>query len=184
VLLGKYEGADGLKTGYIDESGYNIAVTAERAGMRLISVILGVPDVGAVSGAALRAVESASLLDWGFATYTTVHPVYGEPAPVHVWKGRARVVRLQARPEPVVVVRKDQASSVLTEVLQARDVEAPVKAGQVLGAVVVSLGGRELARFPLRAEADVDQGGLFRRALDSVVLFLRGMRLEKAPAGV
>ena len=179
VLLGEYEGADGLKTGYIDESGYNIAVTAERGGMRLISVILGVPDSGPVSGVALRAEESAALLDYGFATFTTVHASYDEPAPVHVWKGRARAVGLQASPEPIVAVRKDQASSLHTEVLQTLDVEAPVKAGQVLGAVVVSLGGRELARFPLRAEADVDRGGIIRGALDSVVLFLRGIRPER-----
>ncbi len=184
VLLGKYEGADGLKTGYIDESGYNIAVTAERAGMRLISVILGVPDVGAVSGAALRAAESAALLDWGFATFTTVHAAYDEPAPVHVWKGRERTVLLRASPAAIVVVRKDQASAVRAEVLQAGDVEAPIRAGEVLGAVVVSVGGRELARFPLRAQGEVARGGLLRRALDSVVLFLRGIRLEKAPAGV
>jgi D-alanyl-D-alanine carboxypeptidase (penicillin-binding protein 5/6) len=175
VLLGKYEGADGLKTGYIDEAGYNIAVTAERAGMRLVSVILGVPDFGAVSGAALRAVESAALLDYGFATFTTVLTAYDEPAPAHVWKGSARSVGLKASPEPIVAVRKDQASSLRTEVVQTFDVEAPVRAGQVLGAVVVSLDGKELARFPLRAEADVDRGGFFRRALDSVVLFLRGI---------
>jgi D-alanyl-D-alanine carboxypeptidase (penicillin-binding protein 5/6) len=182
VLLGKYEGADGLKTGYIDESGYNIAVTAERAGMRLISVILGVPDVGRVSGAELRATESAELLDYGFAAFTTVRPSYDQPAPAHVWKGRARSVALRASPVPIVAVRKDQASSLRTEVLQSLDVEAPVKTGQVLGAIVVSLGGQELARFPLLAEEDVDRGGLFRRALDSIVLFLRGIHPARAAA--
>jgi D-alanyl-D-alanine carboxypeptidase (penicillin-binding protein 5/6) len=184
VLLGKYEGVDGLKTGYIDESGYNIAVTAERAGMRLISVILGVPDVGQVSGAVLRAVESAALLDYGFATFTTVHAMYDEPAPVHVWKGKVRTVGLRASPAPIVAVRKDQVSSIRTEILQAFDVEAPVRAGQTLGAVVVSLGGRELARFPLRAAADVDRGGFLRRALDSVLIFLRAIHPEKAQSGV
>jgi D-alanyl-D-alanine carboxypeptidase (penicillin-binding protein 5/6) len=83
---------------------------------------------------------------------------------------------------PIVAVRKDQASSLRTEVLQSLDVEAPVKTGQVLGAIVVSLGGQELARFPLLAEADVDRGGLFRRALDSIVLFLRGIHPARAAA--
>jgi len=183
VLLGKYEGADGLKTGYIDESGYNLAATAERAGMRLISVILGVPDTAAVSGAVLRAVESATLLDYGFTTFTTVHAAYDVPVPAHVWKGSARAVALTASPPPIVAVRKDRAASVRTEVLQTLDVEAPVRAGQVLGAVVVSLGGTELARFPLRAEADVDRGGFFRRILDSIVIFFRGIHPQKPPAG-
>jgi len=175
VLLGRYEGADGLKTGYIDESGYNIAVTAERAGMRLISVILGVPDVGGVSGAVLRATESAALLDYGFGTFTTVRPAFDPPVPAHVWKGRARAVTVTASPEPTVAVRRDQATEVRAEVIQALDVEAPVRAGEVLGTVVVTLGDRELARFPLRAAADVDRGGVFRRGLDSIVLFIRGL---------
>jgi len=175
VLLGKYEGADGLKTGYIDESGYNMAVTAERSGMRLISVILGVPDVGAVSGAVLRATESAALLDFGFGTFTTVRPAYDPPVPARVWKGRARIVTVTAVPEPTVAVRKDQASEVRAEITQVLDVEAPVKAGEELGTVVVTLEGRELARFPLRAEADVDRGGVVRRALDSIALFVRGI---------
>jgi D-alanyl-D-alanine carboxypeptidase (penicillin-binding protein 5/6) len=182
VLLGKYEGVDGLKTGYIDESGYNIAVTAERAGMRLISVILGVPDVGSVSGATLRAAESAELLDYGFSTFTTARVAFGEPAPARVWKGRARSVRLRASPVPIVAVRKDQETSLRAEVIQIFDVEAPVRAGRVLGAVAVLLGEKELARFPLRAEADVDRGGFFRRVLDSIVLFLRGIQPEKSPA--
>jgi D-alanyl-D-alanine carboxypeptidase (penicillin-binding protein 5/6) len=180
VLLGRYEGADGLKTGYIDESGYNIAVTAERDGMRLISVILGVPDVGGVSGAELRATESAALLDYGFSSFMTVRPSFAPPAPAHVWKGRARSVALRAIPVPIVAVRKDQASSLRTEVMQLPDVEAPVTAGQVLGTVVVFLGDAELARFPLRAETTVDRGGVFRRAWDSIVLFFRGIHPVRA----
>ena len=182
VLLGKYEGADGLKTGYIDESGYNLAATAERAGMRLISVILGVPDTAAASGAVLRAVESASLLDYGFSTFTTVRPAYENPVPAHVWKGRKRTVVLSASPPPIVAVRRDQAASVRTEVLQTLDVEAPVRAGQALGVVVVTLGGTELARFPLRAGSDVDRGGLVRRMLDSIVIFFRGIHPARLPA--
>lgn len=175
LLLGRYDGVDGLKTGYIDESGYNIAVTAERDGMRLVGVILGVPESGGVSGEARRAAESARLLDYGYSTFTVVHPQFQAPASPRVWKGRARSVAVAVRPEPVVVVRKDQASALKTALVQYLDVEAPVKAGQTLGAVVVSLGGRELVRFPLRAAAEVSRGGIFRRALDSIVLFVRGI---------
>ena len=182
VLLGKYAGADGLKTGYIDESGYNLAATAERAGMRLISVILGVPDTAATSGSVLRAVESAALLDYGFSTFMTVRAAFEEPVPAHVWKGRERTVVLSASPRPIVAVRKDQTASVRAEVLQTFDVEAPVRAGQVLGAIVVTLGGTELARFPLRAGADVDRGGLVRRIVDSIVIFFRGIHPARLPA--
>jgi len=182
VLLGHYDGVDGLKTGYIDESGYNIAVTAERDGMRLISVILGVPNVGRVSGAQLRATESAELLDYGFQTFTTVQPGYTTSAAVRVWKGRARTVALLARPTPVVALRKDQVSAVQTRVQQVTNVLAPLKAGQILGNVVVSVGGKEIARFPLEAALDVPKGSALRRAFDSVVLFFRSLFGKPVPA--
>jgi len=184
VLLGRYDGVDGLKTGYIDESGYNIAVTAERSGMRLVCVILGVPDSGGVSGAVLRATESARLLDYGFGTFTAVRPPYELPASPRVWKGTARTVGIRANPSPYVVVRKEEASSVRTSLLQAVDVEAPVIAGEALGAVVVSVGDRQIAQFPLRAVSDVPRGGFLRRALDSVILFFRGITPIRAPDGV
>jgi D-alanyl-D-alanine carboxypeptidase (penicillin-binding protein 5/6) len=167
VLLGKYEGVDGLKTGYIDESGYNI---------------LGVPDVGAVSGSVLRASESAALLDYGFQTFTTVRPRYDSPVPVRVWKGKARAVVVRAAHEPVVAVRRDQASEVRAKIIQTPDVEAPVRTGEQLGTVVVTLEGRELARFPLRAAADVDRSGVVRRALDSIALFFRGIQPARPPS--
>jgi serine-type D-Ala-D-Ala carboxypeptidase (penicillin-binding protein 5/6) len=182
VLLGHYEGVDGLKTGYIDESGYNIAVTAERGGMRLISVILGVPNVGNISGATLRATQSAALLDYGFQNFTTLQPAYPPPAAVRVWKGRARNVDLIARLTPVVAIRKEQAAAVKTSVQQITDILAPLRAGQVLGNVIVSLNGKEIARFPLEAARAVETGSFVRRAYDSVILFFRSLFGKSVPA--
>lgn len=61
-LLRTYDGADGLKTGFICDSGYNVVATASRDGRRVIAVVLG-----ATSGAA-RNVRAASLLEHGFQT--------------------------------------------------------------------------------------------------------------------
>ncbi len=133
-----------------------------------------------MSGAALRARETASLLDYGFRTFTAVRVAVREPSPARVWKGKARTVAVEVDPEPVVVVPKDQASEVRAAIVRTADVEAPVKVGQELGSVVVSIGSREVARFPLRAEASVDRSGLVRRTLDSIILFLRGIHPEGA----
>jgi D-alanyl-D-alanine carboxypeptidase len=59
-LLGRYPGADGMKTGFICASGFNMVATAKRDGKRLIAVVLGAP-----SGAA-RAVKAAEMLESGF----------------------------------------------------------------------------------------------------------------------
>jgi D-alanyl-D-alanine carboxypeptidase len=60
-LLGRYPGADGMKTGFICASGFNLVATAQRDNRRLIAVVLGSP-----SGAA-RAVKAAEMFEGGFA---------------------------------------------------------------------------------------------------------------------
>ncbi|MEA2951322.1 MAG: D-alanyl-D-alanine carboxypeptidase [Alphaproteobacteria bacterium] len=59
-LLGRYPGADGMKTGYICASGFNMVVSATRNGKRLIAVVLGAPS------SAVRAMKAAQLLERGF----------------------------------------------------------------------------------------------------------------------
>lgn len=60
-LLRNCQGVDGLKTGYVRASGYNIVITAERQGRRLVGVLLGAKSPGA------RAREAGKLLEMGFS---------------------------------------------------------------------------------------------------------------------
>jgi D-alanyl-D-alanine carboxypeptidase len=62
TLLGRYPGADGMKTGFICASGFNLVATATRDGRRLIAVVLGAPS------SAVRAVKAAHLLEQGFSS--------------------------------------------------------------------------------------------------------------------
>ncbi len=59
-LIGRYPGIDGMKTGFICASGFNVVATATRNGRRLIAVVLGAPS------SAARAVKAAELLEGGF----------------------------------------------------------------------------------------------------------------------
>jgi D-alanyl-D-alanine carboxypeptidase len=63
-LIGRYPGADGMKTGFICASGFNVVASATRDGRRLITVVMGSPS------AAQRTIKAAELLDRGFATST------------------------------------------------------------------------------------------------------------------
>jgi D-alanyl-D-alanine carboxypeptidase len=64
TLLDRYPGTDGMKTGFICASGFNIVVSAKRNGRRLIAVMLGAPSGG------VRAVKVAQMLERGFQTGT------------------------------------------------------------------------------------------------------------------
>jgi D-alanyl-D-alanine carboxypeptidase len=89
TLLGRYPGADGMKTGFICASGFNLVATATRNGRQLIAVVLGSP-----SGAA-RAVKAAELLEAGFAqnplgwltpslgTVDNLAPINADPPNLH-----------------------------------------------------------------------------------------------------
>jgi D-alanyl-D-alanine carboxypeptidase len=59
-LIGRYPGADGMKTGYICASGFNLVATATRNGRQLIAVVLGAPS------SKIRAEKAAQLLERGF----------------------------------------------------------------------------------------------------------------------
>jgi D-alanyl-D-alanine carboxypeptidase len=89
TLLGRYPGADGMKTGFICNSGFNLVATATRDGRRLIAVVLGAPS------AAVRAVKAAQLLEQGFGSaplswltpslgsVESLTPIEAEPANLH-----------------------------------------------------------------------------------------------------
>jgi D-alanyl-D-alanine carboxypeptidase len=62
TLIGRYPGADGMKTGFICASGFNLVASATRNGRRLIAVVLGAPS------SAARALKAAQLLERGFNT--------------------------------------------------------------------------------------------------------------------
>ena len=61
-LIGRYPGADGMKTGFICSSGFNVVASATRDGRRLITVIMGSPS------ATERTIKAAELFDRGFST--------------------------------------------------------------------------------------------------------------------
>jgi D-alanyl-D-alanine carboxypeptidase len=83
AILGAYRGADGLKTGFTCDSGYNLVASAMRDERRLIAVVLGAPN------RANRTAAMVQLLDRGFATpasatlAATLLPPSGDPPPPH-----------------------------------------------------------------------------------------------------
>jgi D-alanyl-D-alanine carboxypeptidase len=76
TLIGRYPGADGMKTGFICASGFNLVASATRNGRRLIAVVLGAPSSAARAMKAAQLLErgfnSASGLSWFMSPYGTV----------------------------------------------------------------------------------------------------------------
>ncbi|HEY8349729.1 MAG TPA: D-alanyl-D-alanine carboxypeptidase family protein [Clostridia bacterium] len=150
-LLGTYPGADGVKTGYTGKAGRCLVSTAQRNGMRLISVVLGSPTRSA------RAEASRKLLDYGFENYRMYRlmskgDVY---AKIPVYRGVTEYVELKTDRDIVLPLSRKEA-----EALEVREhvpdvVNAPVYAGAVSGYVEFVLDGRVLAQNVLKAGEDI-----------------------------
>jgi D-alanyl-D-alanine carboxypeptidase (penicillin-binding protein 5/6) len=172
TLLFDYPGVDGLKTGYIDASGYNLAVTAERDGRRLIAVVLGVRAASVAEGARRRAVDAAVLLDYGFDEFRRLEPAVPQPPPLRVWNGKIDEVAVVANGAPAaVLVPRGRAEDVTVSVSTAGELTAPVESGQPVGAVSYRLGEEELARVELVTDAGVERAGFFKRLWHTIVRF-------------
>ena len=149
-LVRFYEGATGLKTGSTSRAGCCISASAERGGMELIAVVMK-------AGSSDDRFESArTLLDFGFATYTTVKAYPDEvPAPIPVLLGEQREVQPIVESERVVVVEKSAVKALRRETALPAEVKAPVRAGQPLGELTLTLNGETLASVPLVAASEV-----------------------------
>ncbi len=170
TLLFDYPGVDGLKTGYIDASGYNLAVTAERNGRRLIAVVLGVRAASVAEGARRRALDAAVLLDYGFDEFRRLEPAVPQQSPLRVWKGRADEVAVVPDGAPAaVLVPRGREEDVTVSVSRSGELTAPVEPGQPVGAVSYRLGGEELTRVELVTDTGVERAGFFKRLWHTIV---------------
>jgi serine-type D-Ala-D-Ala carboxypeptidase (penicillin-binding protein 5/6) len=153
-FLARYPGADGIKTGYVRQSGKCLvaSATALEAGnpWRLIAVVLNSGDTYG---------DSARLMDWG---KTNFQPLFfarrGEQlGEVRVAGGDRGKVSLVAADDLVAIVRRDSGKNGEREIRVERDMRAPVAQAQVGGKVTALIGGRPVAVVDLVAAEPVSQ---------------------------
>ncbi|MCC4596410.1 D-alanyl-D-alanine carboxypeptidase [Xanthomonas campestris pv. phormiicola] len=163
LLLWRDPSVDGIKTGHTSEAGYCLLSSAQRGDQRLIAVVMG------DSSEKQRAEDSLALLNWGFRFYET-HRLY-EPgkqvAQQRVWKGTEKDVLLGVAQPLLVGVPRGRYNELKPSIDVPKTLEAPIKQGQAIGTVKVSLDGKVIAQAPLVALKAVDEAGFFKRLWDS-----------------
>lgn len=163
-LLGAFEGADGLKTGYTKEGGYGLVGSAVQNGMRLIVVVNGLDD------SSDRASEAKKLLEWGFRNFEQ-RTLFAAQQPIgaaRVFGGDSRSVML-ASAEPVrVMVQKNGSDKLIARIVYQGPVRAPIAPGQKVGLVRVWRGSNVAVEMPLVAAEAIGTGSTVRRAIDGV----------------
>jgi D-alanyl-D-alanine carboxypeptidase (penicillin-binding protein 5/6) len=169
MLLGKVEGVDGLKTGFIFESGYNLALTAERNGTRFVAVILGAP--GGWGGDRIRDEDGEKLINWAFEHYKTIRPETGPLEPFRIWKGKEDYVDVIEDAPNDFTALTERGENLSWIIERQEPLVAPIPAGSQVGTLILHDSLGELRRVPLITAAETGSGGFFKRMFDTIRLF-------------
>ncbi len=162
-LLRTLEGCDGLKTGFIYESGFNLALTAKRNGVRFISVTMRGPGA-ATAGKNFREVDGTTIMEWAFARFADYAP-QGKIAssyPVAVIKAKAQFVRLVPAWVNTLTVPHLQGETPQADAEAVRAIvsipaylSGAVQAGAPYGEIRYQLGETVLETVPLVADHSI-----------------------------
>jgi len=166
LLLSKVPGADGLKTGHTEEAGYCLIGSAQRQGRRVIMVITGLPTV------ADRETEGARLMNWALDSFKVAR-LYKAGAEV----GRAPVIYGLTKDVPLVLT-KDVDMTVPIRIMPAdiaasisynSPIVAPLKKGEQVGVMKVTVPGIGTKEYPVVTGADVVEKGFMGRTFEHVL---------------
>jgi D-alanyl-D-alanine carboxypeptidase (penicillin-binding protein 5/6) len=168
TLLTKDPSVDGLKTGHTDSAGFCLASSANRNGMRLVSVVMGSPNEKA------REEASAALLNYGYTFYETIrikaaHETVLKP---RVYKSASEFAAIGVPYDVYATVARGEAAGLHTSAHLDRDpLFAPLAAGERVGELTVADSSGVIVRTPLVSFAPVPLGGLWTRMSDSIALW-------------
>ncbi len=150
-LVRFYEGTTGLKTGTTSTAKYCLSATAERNGLELVAVVMAGESSNDRFGGAKK------LLDYGFANYnySSIDAGLKEKTQLEVLKGTQKTVEILPQGTLNVLLPKTASGNIERKTVLSENVTAPVKKGDVLGTVTVTLNGEQLGEIALVAKEDV-----------------------------
>ena len=160
-------GADGMKTGHIEQSGFGLVGSAVQEGKRLIVVVAG------MASANDRRDEAVKLLEWGFKSFSSAKvfddgEIIGQ---ARVWGGNRMYVPLAGKGEVTISLPKYPVGQRLTaEIVYKAPLKAPVKKGDQVAILRVTSTSSAQSEIPLYATEDVIPGGIVRKGFDTLVL--------------
>ena len=163
-LLEMEIGADGMKTGFTEESGYAIVGSVSRGGHRVFVAMSG------MAGEQERGEEARKLLEWGLRAFEKTElfaddEIIGE---AQVFGGAKSGVALKAKGPVSIFIPLTNTDRLVARIVYRGPVVAPVKEGTPVGTLRVWIGDEMSQETPLYAAETVELGTLQQRALDAV----------------
>ena len=163
-LLYRMPGADGLKTGHTEASGYGLTASAKRGDRRLVMVINGLDSVQA------RAEESQRLLEWGFREFDNVRLfAAGETVTnADVWLGDTPTVPLVIKDEVAITIPRTAKRDMKVTVAYDAPLPAPLAAGTPVATLRIEGSGMEPITRPLVTGSEVGRLAFFGRISSAI----------------
>lgn len=164
-MLKFYNDVDGIKTGWTEDAGYCISVTAKRNNLRLISVVMGAPKVE------IRNREARKLIDYGFANFTsfTVARKGDKIQETKVSKGNSLMINAVTDSDISVLLSKGEEKNIKKQAILPEAVNAPLKKGDKIGELVLSMNDVEVGRYNLVCDRDVTKSSFFHNLRNSFI---------------
>lgn len=160
-LLELFKGADGLKTGHTEESGYGLVGSAVEGDTRRIIVMHG------LGSEKERAVEGKRLMNIAFNDFTTktLYQTGDIVGDAQVFKGEAGAVPLMTKEPVSLILHRSEANDVGATVVYEGPVAAPIAENQQIGYLRVDAGAGEERDYPLYAAKPVKEAGVLGKIM-------------------
>ena len=165
-LLFNDASVDGLKTGWTQKAGYCLATSANRVGMRLISIVLG------SSSPSVRTAETEKLLDYGFRFFET-QSVNDISHQVPVFKSKKGNMKVGVADSSYLTLPRNQFKYTTQTIELSGDLIAPINQGEQVGTLAISFNDEDIATLPLIALENADEAGFVTKMIDTVKLMFR-----------
>ncbi len=163
-------GADGLKTGHTEDSGYGLIASSEQNGRRLILVLNGLESKKD------RAREANRLINWGFRAFSSELLAHADEVILRapVWQGTFSTVGLSPQRDfKVLLPHRGKRKMVVTATYE-KPLMTPIEKGTIVGTLRVTVPSIETQEVPLVVSASVKREGTFSRALSALAYLMFG----------
>ena len=169
-LLYSMESADGLKTGHTDEAGFCLAASAIKNSRRLIGVMSG------MNSNKERSEEAERLINYGFREFDNykIFKKGDKFGTAKVWYGMTDNVDLVAPYDVVQTIKRNQKNKYELKVSYKEPIKAPIKKGDKIGKITLISPDGDKQHFPLVANTDVKQMGVFKKFVANLKYLLLG----------
>lgn len=162
------DNVDGIKTGFTSAAGYCLASSAKRGSRRLIAVVMGAPNPD------VRIQSSRTLLEYGFRFFET-HKLFKKNKTIsnaNVYGGDKTEIKFGVEKDRSITIPRRQKKNLKYQYVIDRKLTAPIKQNETIGFMHVKLNDEILQTYKLTALENVNQGSLYRRTVDSLLMDL------------